>query len=75
VFYFEPTQVKKRFQDWGPRGYQERTTTALRQFVEASRYWLTVIESNGADAAAAVWREVHAGRIAPSAGHIVSLWD
>ena len=74
-FFFAPTQVKKRFQDWGPRGYQERTATALRQFVDASRPWLTVIHSSGADAAAAVWNEVHAGHIAPSAGHIVSMWD
>ena len=27
AFFFAPTQVKKRLQDWGPRGYQERTAS------------------------------------------------
>jgi hypothetical protein len=75
AFFFAPTQVKKRVQDWGPRGYQERITAALQQFVDWSRGWLQVQHSRGAAAAAATWREVHAGRVAPSVGHVVSMWD
>jgi hypothetical protein len=75
AFFFAPTQHKKRVQDWGPRGYQERVAAALRQFVDWSREWLRVQHSNGAAAAAATWSEVHAGRVAPDVGHIVSLWD
>jgi len=75
VLFFAPTQVKKRVQDWGPRGYQERVATALRQFVDWSRGWLRVQHSNGPAAATATWSEVHAGRVAPDVGHIVSLWD
>ena len=75
AFFFAPTQVKKRLQDWGPRGYQERTATALRRFVEASHRWLTVVRSNGADAAASIWRETHAGHVGPGTGHVVSMWD
>jgi hypothetical protein len=75
AFFFAPTQVKKRLQDWGARGYQERTATALWQFVEASHPWLTVVRSHGADAAASIWCEVHAGRVNPGTGHVVSIWD
>jgi len=75
AFFFAPTQVRKRVQDWGPRGYQERVAAALGQFVDWSRGWLRVQHSNGAAAAAATWSEVHAGRVAPDVGHIVSLWD
>lgn len=32
-FFFAPTQVRKRVQDWGPRGYQERVVKALSEFV------------------------------------------
>ena len=32
-FFFAPTQVRKRVQDWGPRGYQERVVKALEQRV------------------------------------------
>ena len=75
VLFFAPTQVKKRVQDWGPRGYQERVATAVKRFVDWSRGWLRVQHSNGPAAAAATWSEVHAGRVAPDVGHIVSLWD
>jgi len=75
AFFFAPTQVKKRVQDWGPRGYQERVAAALRQFVAWSRTWLRIEHSNGAAAATTAWADVHAGRVAPDVGHIVSLWD
>lgn len=75
VFFFAPTQVKKRVQDWGPHGYQQRVNAGLQGFIGWSRDWLKVQHSMGAVAAAATWREVHAGRVAPDVGHVVSLWD
>jgi hypothetical protein len=74
AFFFAPAQVKKRVQDWGPSGYQERVASALRSFVERSRHWLHVQHSHGPDEAAAAWREAHAGRAAPDVGRMVSLW-
>jgi hypothetical protein len=75
AFFFAPTQVKKRVQDWGARGYQERIAAAVQGFVDWSRDWLVVQRSSGAAAAAATWRDVHAGRVTPDVGHVVSLWD
>ena len=75
AFFFAPTQVKKRVQDWGPHGYQQRVNAGLQGFIGWSRDWLKVQHSMGAVAAAATWREVHAGRVAPDVGHVVSLWD
>jgi hypothetical protein len=75
AFFFAPAQVKKRVQDWGPRGYQERIRSALGRFVGWSHGWLRVERTSGPAAAAAVWHEVHAGRVPPDAGHVVSMWD
>jgi NADPH:quinone reductase-like Zn-dependent oxidoreductase len=75
AFFFAPSQMQKRVQDWGPHGYQERIAAALKGFVDSSRGWLRLQHSHGAAAAASAWREVHAGRIAPDVGHVVSLWD
>ncbi len=75
VFFFAPTQVKKRVQDWGPRGYQERVVKALSGFVDWSRTWLRVQHAQGAAAATSTWSEVHGGRTAADIGHMVSLWD
>lgn len=74
-FFFAPSQVKKRMQDWGPDGYQERAATALSTFVDWSSDWLHVQQSRGATAAMATWGEVHAGRVPADVGHVISLWD
>lgn len=75
AFFFAPTQVKKRVQEWGARGYQERLAAALRSFIARSPEWLQVQRSNGATAAALRWSDAHAGRVLPDIGHVVSLWD
>jgi hypothetical protein len=75
VFFFAPSQVRKRVQDWGPRTYLERVAASLHGFVGWSREWLAVRRAAGAEAAAATWREVHAGDVEPGVGYVVSLWD
>jgi hypothetical protein len=75
AFFFAPTQVKKRVQDWGGRGYQQRIAAALQAFIASSRNWLQVQHPRGAEAAAATWREVHGGRTPADVGYVVSLWD
>jgi hypothetical protein len=72
-FFFAPMQVKKRLQDWGLRGYQERVGASLAEFVERSQSWLEIRHVQGAEAAAAAWGEVHAGNTPPDIGCIVSL--
>lgn len=74
AFFFAPTQVKKRLQDWGTAGYQERLGAALRRFVSDSRTWLEVNRCEGPDAAVATWRAVHAGSVTPDRGYVVSMW-
>ena len=73
AFFFAPTQVKKRVQDWGPREYQRRITSALHAFVDSSSAWLTVTRVNGPEAAEATWRVVHSGQVPPDVGYIVSV--
>jgi hypothetical protein len=72
-FFFAPTQVKKRVQDWGPRDYQQRITSALHAFVHSSSAWLTVTRVHGPEAAEATWRVVHSGQVPPDVGYIVSI--
>jgi hypothetical protein len=73
TFFFAPTQVKKRLQDWGPQGYQQRVAAALHDFVDSSQAWLTVTRVEGPEAAESAWRAVHAGRVPPDIGYIVSI--
>jgi hypothetical protein len=73
AFFFAPTQVKKRVQDWGPRTYQENIAQALIRFVDDSRSWLKVTRVRGPEAAQATWRAVHSGKVAPDVGYVVSI--
>ena len=68
-------QVKKRVQDWGLRGYQQRTAAALQDFVGWSCVWLQVNHQRGPEAAAAAWRTAHAGLASAGTGNVVSIWN
>jgi len=74
-FFFAPTQVSKRMKDWGPQGFQDRATAALRAFVDGSHRWLGVTHSYGPESVERVWSETVAGRVPPNVGHVVSLAD
>jgi hypothetical protein len=75
TFFFAPSQVKKRVQEWGLRGYQQRVAKALNGFIGASRHWLEVDRVGGPAGAATTWRHVHAGAAPANVGYVVSLWD
>ncbi len=72
AFFFAPTQVKKRVQDWGPQGYQQRIASAVKQFVDASRSWLEVVHVAGLQDAALTWQTVRGGKVAPQIGFVVA---
>jgi hypothetical protein len=71
--FFAPSQVAKRISDWGREGYQQRVGDAVREFVAASRDWLTLHHASGPAEAQATWTEVHDGKIPPNVGPIVRL--
>ena len=74
-FFFAPTEVTRRMEQWGRVEYQRRSLDALRAFVGGSERWLTVERSSGPAAAAATYAGVFAGTVPPSIGRIVSLND
>ena len=64
--------MKKRVQDWGPQGYQQRIASAVKQFVDGSRSWLEVVHVAGLKEAASTWQTVRGGKVAPQIGFIVT---
>jgi hypothetical protein len=73
AFFFAPAQVKKRVQDWGYGEYQRRVAGALSGFVAGSRQWLGLQHAHGPAALATRWQEMHAGRVPPDVGLVVSM--
>ncbi len=72
-FFFAPTQVTKRGEEWGQGELMRRMGDAFGQFLETAPEWLTVERGSGPEAVEAVYREVLDGRSDPSVGHVLSI--
>lgn len=70
--FFAPTVIVERIGEWGAAGFQERLVEAWRGFL-GSIDWLRVEEIAGADAVAAAWERLAAGRIDPRVGLLASV--
>ena len=77
AFYFAPVHIKKRNADWGPEVVNQKFNAAQRAFIErisdARQPWMRVQEHAGFAAAQALVEDLHAGRIDPQLGHVVTL--
>ena len=71
--FFAPVQMRKRGQDWGRDGLDERFTAAWQRFVQVVRGWLDVQVGTGPEALRHAWLDVLAGRTPARVGHIVQL--
>lgn len=74
-FFFAPTEVSRRLEQWGRADYQRRTADALRDFVRGSERWLSVERSSGPEPAQATYQDVFDGSVPPSTGRVVSLHE
>ena len=72
TFFFAPNQVRKRFADWGPAGFQERVGAAFAAFRALSDRALRVVRGGRGDVQR-VYLDTLEGRAAPDAGYVLSL--
>jgi hypothetical protein len=70
-FFFAPTQIEKRYGDWGPDGYQKKLTEAWGAFLQSTDKWLKVRHSQGRDGLMKVYEQVLNNKANPEDGHIV----
>ena len=72
-FFFAPAHIEKRFQDWGPAGFDERVNRFFMEAVQKSKNWLEYNEMDGLEALAKVHPEVCKGTRSPKEGIIIKL--
>ncbi len=72
-FFFAPSQVAKRQQDWGPGVIEGRITAAWKRIAEEAGDWLDVVEHEGLDTAVTVWGRLAGGEVNPREGHVVRV--
>lgn len=75
TLFFAPAQIKKRAQDWGQAGLQQRLAEAWLNFLGASGAWMRVIHARGPAAVERLYLEVLDGRAKPDEGHVLTLFE
>jgi hypothetical protein len=74
TFFFAPTQLEKRMQEWGGAGFQQRYGEAWQRFLAFSANAIHVVSERGTAAVERVYLAMLEGRARPDEGHILSLW-
>jgi hypothetical protein len=77
TLYFAPVQIRKRNADWGPQEVNRRFNEAQQRFMAVlsrpGNRWMTLVESEGLEAAQQVIAELHAGRVEPLHAHVIRV--
>ena len=72
VFFFAPDRLRKRTEDWGPDGVNERLAETWNPYVEWTRDWLQVEHGSGPEDIERIYRELLDGKSDPAVGHVLS---
>jgi Protein of unknown function (DUF2855) len=74
-WFFAPDQLRKRAKEWGPGGIDQRFGAAWADFVPMLEKSLAIVEGFGAEAVERIYRQTLTGKVAPSEGHMLSLFE
>jgi hypothetical protein len=75
TFFFAPTRLTKRTEDWGGEGLNQRLADAWRPYVEWVRGWLRVEHGSGPEDVERIYRELLDGKSDPAVGHVLTPGD
>ncbi|HET9120760.1 MAG TPA: DUF2855 family protein, partial [Solirubrobacterales bacterium] len=75
VFFFAPTRLQKRNEDWGAAGVNQRLADSWGPYVEWLRGWLRVEHGSGPEEIERIYREMLDGKSDPAVGHVLSPGD
>lgn len=72
-FFFAPDRVRRRGEDWGAAGLEQRVTADWHPFVEWASGWLRVVRGDGPEALREAYLELLDGGVAPAEAHVICL--
>jgi hypothetical protein len=75
TFFFAPDRLRKRTEDWGAEGLNQRLADAWKPYVEWVRDWLRVEHGAGRDDIERVYLELLDGKSDPAVGHVLRPGD
>jgi hypothetical protein len=71
--FFAPVQMRKRSQDWGRDGLEQRFTAAWQDFIGTVAGSVDIQVGHGPDDLRSTWLTVLEGQAAPRTGHVIQL--
>ena len=72
-FFFLPSWIEKRREDWGPTEFMEKSEQAWEAFAPTVTDWLSIEEHSGVDAITDAYQSVLSGESRPDVGHILTF--
>lgn len=72
-FFFAPSQIAKRREEWGPGVIERKIEEATMQVASNAGQWLTIQVHDGLQGAMAAYADLAKGSIDPGDGHVVEL--
>lgn len=72
-FFFAPGHIQKRMKEWGPAGFQQKTSAFMKETAAKTKKWLTFREVAGLEELAKLHPQVCEGKIPANEGLIVVL--
>jgi NADPH:quinone reductase-like Zn-dependent oxidoreductase len=72
-FFFLPSWIIKRQEDWGPTEFIERSEKTWEDFAPTVNGWLEIEEHTGLDEITAAYQSVLSGESKPDVGHILEF--
>jgi uncharacterized protein DUF2855 len=73
-FFFAPTQLEKRREEWGAEEFGRRYGDARGAFLPSTDEWMTIVHSSGPEAVERVYLDMLEGRISPDIGQMLSIF-
>jgi uncharacterized protein DUF2855 len=74
-FFFAPTQLAKRRQEWGAEGFGRRYGEARSAFLPSTDEWMKIVHLKGPEAVREVYLAMVDGRVDPQVGQMLSLHE
>ena len=72
-FFFAPGHMQKRLKEWGPAGFDKKSSSFMSEAAAKTREWLTFRKVDGLEGMAAIHQAVCKGEIPAEEGLIVEL--
>lgn len=72
-FFFAPSQIAKRREDWGPGVIEGKITEGWKRLAKDAGSWLDIQPHTGLASAQEVYTQIATGRAAPRDGHVIVL--